>query len=88
MKNFGAEIIADPVIDEIPQTCRHKQHQNQNINIHSPQRRQRHCNKKQRITGQEGRHHHPGFEEDHCEKNGVNPCSVLLNKQGQMLIQM
>jgi hypothetical protein len=90
MKNLGAKIAADLVIQHIPKDSGCGKHAHQHKDIHTTLTNCRQCtsHKKQGVTGQERRHDKPGFRKNNHEKDAVNPQPVLLHHDRQMFVEM
>jgi len=90
MKNLGTEKTADLVIDGIAQHGGGQQDSHEGHDIHASLADcgQRTGHEKQGIARQERGHDETGFGEDDEEENAIDPQPVLLNQDGEVLVEM
>ncbi len=88
MKNLGADIVPDPVIDRIPQDgCRNEQ-RDEPFDTKAAHRGECSGSEEKRVSGKKRRDDESGFEENDHEKDEIGPEAELLDDSVQMLIEM
>jgi hypothetical protein len=88
LEDLRPDITPNLIIEHVAERRRRHQRDQENGDVHPAHGGQPARHEQQRIPRQERRDDESRLTENDGEQNGVDPCAILLNKHGEMFVEM